>query len=103
MFNRNGINIFDFDLYSKRISFFFEKRDKIGTVFGLLLTFIYIILTLVYIIYKNFSSKNLILIMILFYLPLQQNFFLVIIFSSSIEAADNLIDILFSSVFFHSL
>ena len=47
MLNRNGINIFDFDLYSKRISFFFEKRDKIGTVFGLLLTFIYIILTLV--------------------------------------------------------
>ena len=47
MFNRDRINIFDFDLYSKSISFFFEKRDKIGTVFGLLLTFIYIILTLV--------------------------------------------------------
>ena len=47
MFNRDGINIFDFDLYSKRISFFYQKRDKIGTVFGLFLTFLYILLTLI--------------------------------------------------------
>ena len=35
------------DIYSKRISFFYDKRDKIGTFFGLILTFLYIIATLI--------------------------------------------------------
>ena len=51
MFNHYTLNIYDFDLYSKRISFFYNKRDKVGTVFGLLLTFLYIIVTLVLFIY----------------------------------------------------
>ena len=47
MRNKDGINIFDFDLYAKRISFFYKKRDEIGTAFGLFLTFLYVVLTLV--------------------------------------------------------
>jgi len=39
-------NIYDFDIYSKRISFFYDKRDKVGTVFGLILTFLYVVITL---------------------------------------------------------
>ena len=40
-------SILDFDIYSKRISFFFNKRDKIGTFFGLILTFLYLLITLI--------------------------------------------------------
>ena len=47
MFSQYGFSIFDFDIYSKRISFFYDKRDKIGTFFGLILTFLYIIATLI--------------------------------------------------------
>ena len=51
MFKHYGISIFDFDIYSKRISFFFNKKDKIGTFFGLILTFLYVIITLILFIY----------------------------------------------------
>ena len=47
MFNPNRLDIFDFDIYSKRISFFYKEKDKIGTTFGLFLTFIYVSVTLV--------------------------------------------------------
>ena len=47
MFNEYGLNIYDFDIYSSRISFFYNKRDKVGTIFGLILTFLYIIITLI--------------------------------------------------------
>ena len=47
MFNEYGLNIYDFDIYSRRISFFYNKRDKVGTIFGLILTFLYIIITLI--------------------------------------------------------
>ena len=47
MFNSNRLNIYDFDIYSKRISFFYNERDRIGTVFGLFLTFIYAIVSLI--------------------------------------------------------
>ena len=40
-------NILDFDIYSKRISFFFNKRDKIGTFFGLILTILYILISII--------------------------------------------------------
>ena len=46
MIKQYGISIFDFDIYSKRISFFFNKKDKIGTCFGLILTSLYAIITL---------------------------------------------------------
>ena len=47
MFSQYGLNIFDFDIYSKRISLFYNKRDKIGTLFGLILTFLYVLITLI--------------------------------------------------------
>ena len=47
MHNLYGIEIFDFDIYSKRISLFLNKRDKIGTAYGLFLTFLYVLITLV--------------------------------------------------------
>ena len=51
MLKQYGISIFDFDIYSKRISFFFNKKDKIGTFFGLILTSLYVIITLILFIY----------------------------------------------------
>ena len=47
MFIHKKLNIYDFDIYSKRIGFFYKERDKIGTVFGLFLTFVYVIVTLI--------------------------------------------------------
>ena len=51
MFGKSRLNIYDFDIYSKRISFFYRERDKIGTVFGLFLTFLYVTVTLILFIY----------------------------------------------------
>ena len=51
MLKQYGISIFDFDIYSKRMSFFFNKKDKIGTFFGLILTSLYVIITLILFIY----------------------------------------------------
>ena len=51
MLKQYGISIFDFDIYQKRISFFFNKKDKIGTFFGLILTSLYVIITLILFIY----------------------------------------------------
>ena len=47
MFSQYGLNIFDFDIYSRRITFFYNNKDKIGTLFGLILTFLYVIITLI--------------------------------------------------------
>lgn len=47
MFKEYGLDIFDFDFYSRRISFFYNKRDTIGTIFGLFLTFLYVTITLI--------------------------------------------------------
>ena len=35
-------NYNDFDMYSKRIGLFYQKKEKIGTIFGFILTMIYI-------------------------------------------------------------
>ena len=43
MRKNNGINILDLDMYSNRISFFSNNRERIGSVFGLILTIIYIL------------------------------------------------------------
>ena len=37
------INHLDFDMYSKRTSFFFQNQEKIGSFYGLFLTIVYII------------------------------------------------------------
>ena len=40
----NKFSIFDYDIYSKRIGFYFHNKEKIGSYFGLVLTIIYIII-----------------------------------------------------------
>lgn len=47
MFTQKKINIFDFDIYARRISFFFNGKEKIGSLFGLALTFLYIIILII--------------------------------------------------------
>ena len=41
-----NISILDLDMYSKRISLFYKSKEKIGSLFGLLLTIIYILASL---------------------------------------------------------
>ena len=53
MRNNNGIIIFDLDMYSNRIGFFSNNRERIGSSFGLFLTFFYILASLIiFIIYS---------------------------------------------------
>ena len=44
-------NYFFFDMFSKRIGFFFNNQEKIGSLFGLLLSFIYIVVSVAILIY----------------------------------------------------
>ena len=41
-------NFANFDLYSKRIGFFFNEKEKIGTIFGLFLSLLYILISLAF-------------------------------------------------------
>ena len=47
MFNASEYDFLNFDIYSNRIGFFFNKREKIGSYFGLFLTTSYILISLV--------------------------------------------------------
>ena len=40
------INYLDFDIYSKALGFFYNNKERIGSVLGFILTIIYIIVTL---------------------------------------------------------
>ena len=42
-----SINILNFDIYSKRITFFYNNNDKISSYFGLILTITYILVSMV--------------------------------------------------------
>ena len=42
MFLHRKLSIFDFDIYSKRISFYFNSKEKIGSLLGFVLTIVYI-------------------------------------------------------------
>ena len=44
--NYNLIDIDDFDMYSQKIGFFYNRKDKISSSFGIFLTIIYIIASL---------------------------------------------------------
>lgn len=44
-------NLLFFDIYSKRASFFYNNHEKIGSLFGLVLTLIYISVSLILFIY----------------------------------------------------
>ena len=43
----NGIQIsyLDFDIYSKSLGFFYKDKEKIGSLFGFILTIIYILIS----------------------------------------------------------
>ena len=43
----NNLGFFDFDIYSKRIGFYFYNKEKIGSYFGLFLTILYIMILFV--------------------------------------------------------
>ena len=47
MLNINGYSFLNYDIYSNRIGFFFNKREKIGSYYGLFLTAAYILTSLV--------------------------------------------------------
>ena len=47
MFSSGKINYLDFDIYSRRISFFYKNKEKIGSTFGFILTVLYIIISVV--------------------------------------------------------
>ena len=47
MFAYKKISIFDFDIFSRRISFYYNTKEKIGSLFGFILTIVYIISTTV--------------------------------------------------------
>ena len=49
---RTSLNYLDFDMYSKRISFFFNNKEKIGSFFGLFLTIVYIIASLTLLLFQ---------------------------------------------------
>lgn len=47
MFPKEKINYLDFDIYSRRISFFYKNKEKFGSAFGFILTVLYIILSII--------------------------------------------------------
>ena len=47
MFSDETINFLDFDIYSRRISFFYKNKEKLGSFFGFLLTTLYIITSII--------------------------------------------------------
>ena len=49
---KQKINHLDFDMYSKRTSFFFQNQEKIGSYFGLFLTIAYIVASIALFIYQ---------------------------------------------------
>ena len=47
MFQKEKLNFLDFDIYSRRISFYYKHKEKFGTTLGFILTILYIILSLI--------------------------------------------------------
>ena len=46
MFPKEQINFLDFDIYSRRISFFYQNKEKIGSSLGFMLTVLYAMISL---------------------------------------------------------
>ena len=44
---KSEINLLFFDIFSKKLGFFYKNQEKIGSYFGLILTFIYILTSLI--------------------------------------------------------
>ena len=47
MFSSGKINYLDFDIYSRRISFFYKNKEKMGSSFGFILTILYAIISII--------------------------------------------------------
>ena len=47
MNSHEKINFLDFDIYSRRISFFYKNKEKFGSTFGFILTVLYTVLSLI--------------------------------------------------------
>ena len=56
MKKKEGMSVLDFDIYSTRISFFSNNRERIGSYFGLILTIIYFIVSLILIIINSLDA-----------------------------------------------
>ena len=48
---KSKINFSNFDLYSRKIGFFYENHEKIGSFFGFFLSVVYICVSLILFIY----------------------------------------------------
>ena len=46
MYKKERLNYLDFDIYSRRISFFYNNKEKFGSPFGFILTISYITFSL---------------------------------------------------------
>ena len=55
-YNGIRINYLDFDIYSKTIGFFYNDKEKLGTIFGFVLTIIYILISLFLFIFYTIST-----------------------------------------------
>ena len=47
MFSHEKFGYLDFDIYSRRISFFYQSKEKIGSRFGFILTLLYVVLSII--------------------------------------------------------
>ena len=56
MRRNEGISFLDFDMYSNRISFFSNNRERIGSYFGLILTIIYFIVFIILIVIYSLDA-----------------------------------------------
>ena len=49
----------NYDIFSKKIGFYFNSQEKIGTIFGLFLTIIYILISIIlFILYMDFTIRR---------------------------------------------
>ena len=47
MFPEEKCSLLDFDIYSRRISFFYQSKEKLGSTFGFILTLLYVVLSII--------------------------------------------------------
>ena len=47
MFAIEKLNYLDFDIYSRRISFYYNNKEKVGSLFGFILTALYALISLI--------------------------------------------------------
>ena len=55
---KNKINFLNFDIYAKRASFFYNDQERIGSYFGLFLSILYVLFSLILFIYYLIDTLN---------------------------------------------